>query len=119
MGEVARLFADAGVVTISSFISPYQHDRERVRAIHETSAVRFLEVFIDTPIEVCESRDPKGLYKKARAGEIKGFTGIDDPYEAPASPEVHIRTDKQPVDQSVAQLIEALHTMGILAPPQP
>ena len=114
VGEVARLFADAGVVTISSFISPYRRDRERVRRIHEESGAEFLEVFIDTPLEVCESRDPKGLYKKARAGEIKGFTGIDDPYEAPARPEVHIRTDKQPVEESAAQLVEALIARGVL-----
>jgi len=115
VGEVARLFADAGVVTISSFISPYRRDREQVRRIHEQSGVEFLEVFIDTPLEVCESRDPKGLYKKARAGEIKGFTGIDDPYEAPERPEVHIHTDQQPVDASAVQLIGALIARGVLA----
>lgn len=114
VGEVARLFADAGVVTISSFISPYRRDRDQVRRIHEESGVEFLEVFIDTPLEVCESRDPKGLYKKARAGEIKGFTGIDDPYEAPDRPEVHIRTDKQPVEASAEQLVEALIARGVL-----
>lgn len=114
VGEVARLFADAGVVTISSFISPYQRDREQVRKIHSDSGVQFLEVFIDTPLEVCESRDPKGLYKKARAGEIKGFTGIDDPYEAPERPEVHIHTEKQSVEDSAAQLIDALIERRVL-----
>jgi adenylylsulfate kinase len=114
VGEVARLFADAGVVTISSFISPYQRDREQVRKIHSDSGVQFLEVFIDTPLEVCESRDPKGLYKKARAGEIKGFTGIDDPYEAPQRPEVHIHTDKQSVEEAAAELIGALVERGVL-----
>ncbi|MFG0246945.1 MAG: adenylyl-sulfate kinase [Phycisphaerales bacterium JB052] len=108
VGEVAKLFADAGVVTISSFISPYQRDRDKVRVIHEEAGLPFLEVFIDTPIEVCEQRDPKGLYKKARAGEIKGFTGIDDPYEQPQRPEVHIQTDQQTIEESAEQLVEAL-----------
>lgn len=114
VGEVAKLFADAGVVTISSFISPYQRDRDLVRRIHEEAGVAFLEVFIDTPIEVCEQRDPKGLYKKARAGEIKGFTGIDDPYETPQRPEVHIKTNAHSIDESATQLVEALHAHGVL-----
>ena len=114
VGEVAKLLADAGVITISSFISPYQRDRDQVRSIHEESGVPFLEVFIDTPLEVCESRDPKGLYKKARAGEIKGFIGIDDPYEAPQNPEVHIRTDTQSIEESAKQMIEALSANAIL-----
>lgn len=114
VGEVAKLFADAGVVTISSFISPYQRDRDQVRKIHEESGAIFLEVFIDTPLEVCESRDPKGLYKKARAGEIKGFTGIDDPYEAPERPEVHIQTDAQTIEASAEQLVEALKAHGVV-----
>jgi adenylylsulfate kinase len=85
IGEVAKLFADSGCVAITSFISPYRKDRDLCRKLHArpSSAHPFIEVFVDTPIEVCEKRDPKGLYKKARAGEIKGFTGIDDPYEAP------------------------------------
>jgi adenylylsulfate kinase len=114
VGEVARLFADAGVITISSFISPYQRDRDQVRKVHEESGIPFMEVYIDTPLDVCESRDPKGLYKKARAGEIKGFTGIDDPYEPPVRPEVHIRTDKQSIEQSAVQLIDALKAHGVL-----
>lgn len=92
VGEVARLFADAGVVALVPVISPYRADRDRARAIHATAGLDFHEVFIDTPLEVCESRDPKGLYVKARAGEIKGFTGIDDPYEAPPSPELVVAT---------------------------
>jgi bifunctional enzyme CysN/CysC len=88
VGEVARLFADAGVVALVPLISPYRADRARARAAHAAAEVAFLEVFVDTPIEECEARDPKGLYAKARAGEIKGFTGIDDPYEAPESPEL-------------------------------
>ncbi|HSP03639.1 MAG TPA: adenylyl-sulfate kinase, partial [Acidimicrobiales bacterium] len=83
VGEVARLFADAGVVALVPVISPYRADRDRVRSIHELADLPFVEVFVDTPLEVCEARDPKGLYAKARAGEITGFTGIDDPYEAP------------------------------------
>jgi adenylyl-sulfate kinase len=82
-GEVARLFADAGVIAIVPLISPYAADRDRVRARHEETGLRFLEVFVDTPLEICERRDPKGLYVKARAGELTNFTGIDDPYEAP------------------------------------
>jgi adenylylsulfate kinase len=113
IGEVAKLFADAGVVAITSFISPYRADRARVRALHDAAGLPFLEVFIDTPIEVCEARDPKGLYKKARAGEIKGFTGIDDPYEPPAAPEVTVRTAEQTVGEAVAGLIEDLRSAGV------
>lgn len=114
IGEVAKLFADSGVITISSFISPYQSDRDQVRTIHEQSSLPFLEVFINTPIEICESRDPKGLYKKARAGEIKGFTGIDDPYEAPTNPEIDLKTDELSPDEAAQNLIDALITHRIL-----
>jgi bifunctional enzyme CysN/CysC len=93
VGEVARLFADAGVVALVPVISPYRTDRDRARAIHEAAGVPFVEVFVDTPLEVCEARDPKGLYAKARAGEIKGFTGIDDPYEAPLRPDLRLTPD--------------------------
>ncbi len=88
VGHVARLLADAGVVVLVPLISPYRADRDRVRALHVEASVPFFEVFVDTPIELCEQRDPKGLYAKARAGEIIGFTGIDDPYEAPEAPEL-------------------------------
>lgn len=108
IGEVAKLFTDAGVVTISSFISPYQADRDQVRKIHEDAGLTFLEVFINTPIEICEQRDPKGLYKKARAGEIKGFTGIDDPYEAPVNPEIDVKTGDLSVQEAAQQLVDAL-----------
>lgn len=87
-GEVARLFAEAGVVAIVPLISPYRAGRDRARQVHVAANLPFLEVFVDTPIELCEKRDPKGLYAKARAGEITGFTGIDDPYEAPSQPEL-------------------------------
>jgi bifunctional enzyme CysN/CysC len=90
IGEVARLFADAGVVALVPVISPYRADRERARAIHEAVGLRFVEVFVDTPLELCEARDPKGLYARARAGEIAGFTGIDDPYEPPEHPDLRL-----------------------------
>jgi bifunctional enzyme CysN/CysC len=90
VGEVARLFADAGVVALVPVISPYRADRSRVRGIHEDIGLPFVEVFVDTPLPVCEERDPKGLYAKARAGEIRGFTGIDDPYEAPEDPDLRL-----------------------------
>ena len=93
VGEVARLFADAGVVALVPLISPYRADRDRARAAHEAADLPFYEVFVDTPIEVCEARDPKGLYAKARAGELKGFTGIDDPYEAPIEPDLVLTPD--------------------------
>jgi bifunctional enzyme CysN/CysC len=86
VGEVACLFAEAGVVAVVSLISPYRADRERARAAHQAAGIDFVEVFVDTPLEICEARDPKGMYAKARAGEIRGFTGIDDPYEAPQTP---------------------------------
>jgi bifunctional enzyme CysN/CysC len=93
IGEVARLFADAGVVALVPAISPYRADRARARAIHERSGLSFLEVFVDTPLAVCEARDPKGLYARARAGELTGFTGIDDPYEAPEHPDLRLTPD--------------------------
>ncbi|MBV9660492.1 MAG: adenylyl-sulfate kinase [Acidimicrobiales bacterium] len=91
VGEVARLFADAGLVAVVSLVSPYRADRDRVRAAHEAAGLRFVEIFMDTPLDVCEGRDPKGLYAKARAGEIRGFTGVDDPYEAPGRPDLVLR----------------------------
>jgi len=114
IGEVARLFADAGVITMTSFISPYRKDRDNVRALHVEGKLPFVEVHCATPIETCEQRDPKGLYKKARAGQLKGFTGIDDPYEAPGQPEVTIdATTTSPQDAAV-MLIEYLEKQGIL-----
>jgi bifunctional enzyme CysN/CysC len=93
VGEVARLFADAGVVALVPVISPYRADRAQARAIHEAVGLPFVEVFVDTPIAVCEARDPKGLYARARAGEITGFTGIDDPYEPPERPDLRLTPD--------------------------
>jgi bifunctional enzyme CysN/CysC len=90
LGEVARLMADAGLVVLVPAISPYATDRDRVRAAHADAGLPFLEVFVDIPLEVCEERDPKGLYREARAGRLRGFTGVDDPYEPPATPELRI-----------------------------
>ncbi len=90
VGEVARLMAGAGLIALVPVISPYRADRDRVRSIHETAGLPFVEVFVDTPIDVCEQRDVKGLYAKARAGELRGFTGVDDPYEPPVTADVHL-----------------------------
>ncbi|MCA9289555.1 MAG: adenylyl-sulfate kinase [Phycisphaerales bacterium] len=114
IAEVARLFADAGVLAITSFISPYAADRDAARALHDASGVPFLEIFVDTPLAVCEARDPKGLYRKARAGEITGFTGIDDPYEAPARPELVLRTERDDVARCVEGIVELLVARGIV-----
>jgi len=114
IGEVAKLFSDAGIITIASFISPYINDRDAVRKLHADAKLPFLEVFVDCPLEEAEKRDPKGLYKKARAGEIKGFTGIDDPFEAPTKPELVLRTDQLAVAQSVQTLLDLFETHGLL-----
>ena len=113
VGEVARLFADAGVVALVPVISPYGADRDRARSIHEAVGLRFVEVFVDTPIELCEQRDSKGLYAKARAGEITGFTGIDDPYEAPAAPDITLTTTDCDADTCAARIEEVLDRRGI------
>jgi adenylylsulfate kinase len=105
IGEVAKLFVDTGVIVLSSFISPYREDRDTVRALHESADMNFVEVFVDCALSEAEKRDPKGLYKKARAGEIKGFTGIDDPYEAPNKPEVHLHSDKMSLEEEVNILL--------------
>ena len=115
VGEISKLFVDSGVLVLSSFISPYQRDRELVRQIHEEAGMAFIEVFVDCSLEAAESRDPKGLYKKARAGEIKNFTGIDDPYEAPENAEIHLRTDKQTLEDEVTQILEQLRERGLIA----
>lgn len=116
-GEVALLFADAGVVALVPLISPYRADRDRVRARHHETGVPFVEVFVDTPIELCEQRDPKGLYAKARAGEIKGFTGIDDPYEAPTAPELVLTPGPTPSEAAV--MIAAMIAAVIVTPLRP
>jgi adenylylsulfate kinase len=114
IGEVAKLFADCGVLTMTSFISPYRADRDKVRALHVEGKLPFIEVFVNTPIETCEQRDPKGLYKKARAGQLKGFTGIDDPYEAPLHPELTLDATNTSPQQATVLLIEYLEKQGIL-----
>lgn len=118
IGEIAKLFADTGVITLSSFISPYQADRDRVREIHDASELTFIEVYVDCPLAAAEERDPKGLYKKARAGEIKNFTGIDDPYEAPVNPEIHLKTHEMSIGEEVEAIISYLKQHGFLGAPQ-
>lgn len=117
IGEVSKLFVDTGVIALSSFISPYRTDRDLVRELHESAGMDFIEVFVDCSLAVAEERDPKGLYKKARAGEIKGFTGIDDPYEEPSTPEVHLHSDEMSVAQELAMLLAELETRDILEYP--
>ncbi len=116
ISEVAKLFADAGVITMTSFISPYRKDRDNARRLHEQAGLPFIEVYLATPLEVCEQRDPKGLYKKARAGEIKNFTGIDDPYEPPLRPELTFNAADISPQQAAAQLLDYLVERGILPP---
>jgi adenylylsulfate kinase len=108
IGEVAKLFTDSGVIVFTSFISPYRADRDNVRGIMEDGD--FIEVLVNASLETCESRDAKGLYQKARAGEIPEFTGISAPYEAPANPEVVLDTNTQTIEESVAQLVDYLET---------
>lgn len=117
IGEVAKLFADAGFITITSFISPYRKDREIARTMHDEAGLFFMEIFVDAPIEICEQRDPKGLYKKARSGEIKGFTGIDDPYEPPENPELVIKTGELTPQEGAMKLLGYLVEKGYLMLP--
>ncbi|XP_074848085.1 bifunctional 3'-phosphoadenosine 5'-phosphosulfate synthase 1 isoform X2 [Carettochelys insculpta] len=114
IAEVAKLFADAGLVCITSFISPYTQDRNNARKIHESASLPFFEVFVDAPLHVCEKRDVKGLYKKARAGEIKGFTGIDSEYEKPEAPELVLKTDSCDVNECIQQVVELLQERDIV-----
>jgi adenylylsulfate kinase len=115
IGEVCKLFADAGILAIASFISPYAADRDAVRKLHEDAGLPFIEVYCNCALEEAEKRDPKGLYKKARAGEIKGFTGIDDPYEAPTKPELELRTDQKSIDQCAQELIDRMKSAELLS----
>ena len=112
IGEVSKLFVDAGCIVLSAFVSPYIKDRDAVRELAEEG--EFVEVFVDAPLEVCEERDVKGLYKKAREGIIKGFTGIDDPYEAPLNPEITIDTSKLSLDEGVNVVFDYLEKKGVL-----
>lgn len=106
IAEVSKLFVDAGVVVLTAFISPFKEDRQQAREL--VGAENFVEVFVDTPLEVCEQRDVKGLYAKARAGKIPNFTGIDSPFERPESPDVHIKTAGKNVEESVKELIDQI-----------
>jgi adenylylsulfate kinase len=112
IGAVAEIFTQTGVIALTAFISPYRSDRDKVRRTLQED--EFIEVFVDTPIEVCEQRDPKGLYKKARAGEIKGFTGIDDPYEEPTTPELILLAAEKTPDILADEVISFLEKKGIL-----
>ncbi len=114
IGEVAKLFADAGTLAITSFISPYRADRDRCRKLHDDAKLPFFEVYLDVPLAVCEQRDPKGMYKKARAGQIKGFTGIDDPYEAPERPDLVLKTGERSVQDCVTDCLELLRRRGVI-----
>jgi adenylylsulfate kinase len=113
IGEVAKLFADAGMITLTAFISPYKVDRDAVRARMQDG--EFVEVYVNASLETCEARDPKGLYKKARAGEIKGFTGIDDPYEAPENAELVLDSDKKGIDDLAGEVVDYLDSKGYLS----
>ncbi|GMM49444.1 adenylyl-sulfate kinase [Starmerella bacillaris] len=113
IGEVSKLFADSTLVAITSFISPYKSDRDEARKLHNEAGLPFVEVFVDVPVEVAEQRDPKGLYKKARAGEIKEFTGISAPYEKPVNPEITL-THTQSVEESVNAVIEYLKSKSLV-----
>jgi adenylylsulfate kinase len=112
IGAVAEIFVQTGTIALTAFISPYRVDRDKVR--NTLRKGEFIEVFVDAPIEVCEQRDPKGLYKKARAGEIKGFTGIDDPYEEPVAPELVLLSAEKTPDLLAGEIISYLKSSGII-----
>ncbi|QLG72666.1 hypothetical protein HG535_0D03740 [Zygotorulaspora mrakii] len=114
ISEVSKLFADSCTISITSFISPYRTDREKARELHKESGLKFIEVFVDVPLEVAEQRDPKGLYKKAREGVIKEFTGISAPYEAPENPEIHMRTDLKSIEECAAEIFAFLSREKII-----
>lgn len=114
IGEVAKLFVDTGIIVLSSFVSPYREDRDVVRKLHADAGMDFIEVFVDCDLSEAEKRDPKGLYKKARAGEIKNFTGISDPYEAPLAPELVLKSDQMTLQAEVDALLNLLEARGLL-----
>jgi adenylylsulfate kinase len=114
IGEISKLFVDAGVIVLSSFVSPYRADRDLVRKLHADGGIDFIEVYVNVPLEEAEKRDPKGLYKKARAGEIKNFTGISDPYEAPNAPELLLNTHEMTLQQEVDAVLALLEARGLL-----
>ena len=112
IGEVAKLFVDSGLIVLTAFISPFKSDREKVRALVEER--EFIEIFVDVSIEVCEQRDPKGLYKKARTGEIKDFTGVDAPYETPRNPEIYLKNSEVSIDMNVDIIFNYLNENGYI-----
>ena len=114
LGEVAKLFADAGALTFTSFISPYRKDRDQARKIHEEAGLPFIEVFVSAPLEICEQRDPKGLYQKAREGKIPEFTGISAPYEEPLKPEIVLDVAKLSPQEAAAEVINYLIDRGLV-----
>ena len=113
-GEVCRLLVDAGVIVLASFVSPFRAERDKVRAMHVEAGMPFLEAYVEVPLSVAESRDPKGLYAKARAGEIKGFTGIDQPYEAPKKPELLVNTSELSVEEAAVRVVDGLRSAGMI-----
>lgn len=115
IGEISKLFVDVGVITLSSFVSPYRADRDLVRELHKQAGMDFIEVYVDVPLDVAEDRDPKGLYKKARAGEIPNFTGISDPYEEPLNAEVVLNSHEMTLKQEVDILLQIMTDRGLLA----
>ena len=115
VGAVTELFASAGLITLAAFVSPYRRDRDAVRKQVESSGGVFVEVFVDTPLEICERRDPKGLYEKARRGELKEFTGIDAPYEAPEQPEIHLLGGEKTPRELATDVMEYLNASGLLS----
>lgn len=112
IGEVSKLFVDSGLIVLTAFISPFKSDRQIARSLVKYD--EFIEVFVDTPLEVCEQRDPKGLYKKARDGVVKNFTGIDSPYERPENPEIHIKTNEKTIQECVDQVLHHLIKFGYI-----
>ena len=117
ISEVANLFADAGTIIISAFISPYREDRAQARDLNDPG--RFFEVYCKCSIEACEQRDPKGLYRRARKGEVKGFTGVTAPYEEPEAPELVVETDKHSLDECVSEILAFLEKEGVIPAPTP
>jgi bifunctional enzyme CysN/CysC len=113
IAEVARLFADAGVVVLVPVISPYRAGRDQARRLHEEAGLAFVEVFVDAPLEVCAERDPKGLYAKAAAGELTGMTGVDDPYEAPEAAEIVVASDRESPQESAERIVGRLRELGL------
>lgn len=114
IAEISKLLVDAGVIVLSSFISPYKEDREFCRELHDKASMKFYEIYVDCPLAVAEERDPKGLYKKARSGEIPSFTGISDPYEAPVKPDLHLQSHIHSLDEESNQVVDMLKQYKVI-----